>query len=278
MFQEKSRVRDGMFLDQIAQAKREEIAAARLRRPLGELQAAIEDAPQPRPWGSVLRVPGRVQLIAELKKASPSRGVLRADFDPLAIAQTYAQGGAAALSVLTDSTFFQGGLDLLPELRKVVDLPLLRKDFILDPYQIYESRVWGADAILLIVALLPGAQLGEFLELAGSLGLAALVEVHTEEELEAALSTPAPIIGINNRDLRTLEVSLETTARLRPRVPAERIVVSESGISTAADVAWLKAQQVDAMLVGEALICASDRAAKVRELLDAGPPAEKQTL
>jgi len=187
-----------MFLDQIAQAKREEIAAARLRRPLGELQAAIEDAPQPRPWGSVLRVPGRVQLIAELKKASPSRGVLRADFDPLAIAQTYAQGGAAALSVLTDSTFFQGGLDLLPELRKVVDLPLLRKDFILDPYQIYESRVWGADAILLIVALLPGAQLGEFLELAGSLGLAALVEVHTEEELEAALSTPAPIIGINN--------------------------------------------------------------------------------
>lgn len=256
-----------MFLDQITQAKRDEIAAARQRRPMAELQAAVRDAPEARPWESSLRVPGRVQLIAELKKASPSRGVLRADFDPIAIAQRYAQGGAAALSVLTEPTYFQGRLELLPELRQAVDLPLLRKDFILDSYQIYESRVWGADAILLIVGLLPGKQLGEFLALAQSLGLSALVEVHTEEELEAALATPAPIIGINNRDLGTLEVSLETTARLRPLIPPERIVVSESGISTPAHVAWLKAQQVDAMLIGEALTCASNSAAKMKELL-----------
>jgi len=255
-----------MMLDRIVEVKREEVAAAKRQRPVAELQARAAEAPPVRNWAAALRQPGRVSLIAEVKKASPSKGVLRADFDPVEIARTYEANGAAALSVLTDATFFQGQPGFLSAIRDAVALPLLRKEFILDPYQLYEARALGADAVLLIVAILSRGALRDLLALSREIGLACLVEVHTEAELETALGTEAGIIGINNRDLRTFQTTLETTFRLRTQIPSERIVVSESGIFTREDVQRLAAVGVEAVLVGEALLRAADLGAKVREL------------
>ncbi|MDY6908287.1 MAG: indole-3-glycerol phosphate synthase TrpC, partial [Chloroflexota bacterium] len=210
----------------------------------------------------------RVRLIAEVKRASPSRGVLRPDLDAVAIARTYAQSGAAAISVLTESTHFQGRLEHLRQVREALGagVPILRKDFIFDPYQVYEARAYGADALLLIVAILDDGVLGELRSLARGLGMVCLVEVHDEQELTRALASGAEIVGINNRNLETFAVDLETTRRLCPLVPAGKTVVSESGIRERADIDLLEKWGVHACLVGEALVTAADVAAKVREL------------
>lgn len=206
-------------------------------------------------------------LIAEIKRASPSRGWLRPDLDPAALAQAYAQSGAAAISVLTEPAFFRGSLADLASVRGAVELPVLCKDFILDPYQVYEARAWGADAILLIVAALGLPELKALLELARGLGMSALVEVHQAEEVERALAAGASLIGINNRNLVDFGVDLNTSLRLRPLIPPDIPVVSESGIRTAQDVQHLKAAGVNAILVGEALVTSPDPGAKIKELL-----------
>lgn len=220
------------------------------------------------PFKAAVSRPGRINLIAEIKGRSPSQGVIRESFDPREIASIYETNGAAALSILTDEEFFGGSLERLEEVRRVVSLPLLRKDFIIDEYQIYEAALFHADAILLIVRILKQDQLREYLRLAASLGMDALVEVHSEEELERALEGGAAIVGINNRDLTTFKVSLETTLRMAPRVPAGRVVVSESGISSVEDVKRVARAGVNAILVGSALMKAKDPAMKMRELLE----------
>ncbi len=216
----------------------------------------------------------QVTLIAEVKCASPSRGLLSPDFDPLKLAATYAANGAAAISVLTDERYFKGHLDYLRQIRQAQAIPLLRKDFICDPYQVYEARAAGADALLLIAAELDLSQLADLQALTHSLGMAALVEVHNLPELETALQSGARLIGINNRNLHTFQVSLETSQELRPLIPAEICVVAESGIHSAADVARLAAINIQAVLVGEALVTAADTAAKVRELSGFAPGGE----
>ena len=260
-----------MILDEIVAHKREEVAAAKRRQPLAELKAllnALED--RPRGFARALRTvaeSGGTALIAEVKKGSPSKGIIRPDFDPLDIAETYQAGGATCLSVLTDERFFHGHLNYLGLIRERVRLPLLRKDFICDPYQIVEARVAGADAVLLIAAMLETAHLQEFAAIAGELGLDVLLEVHDEAELERALATDCPLIGINNRDLRTFVTDLAVTERLAPGVPAERLVVAESGIHRRADVERLQAAGASAFLVGESLMREKDIGAKVRELI-----------
>lgn len=226
--------------------------------------------PGPRDFEGALRAANRPALIAEVKKASPSKGIIREDFDPVEIARTYAANGAACLSVLTDEPYFQGHLRHLRAIREVVDLPLLRKDFTIDDYQLLEARAAGADAILLIDAALTATELEWMLEAASALGLAAIVEVHDSEELEEVLATPARIIGINNRDLHRFHTTLQTTLDLLPRVPTDRLVVSESGISRRADVEKLGAAGVHAVLVGEAFMREPDIASKMHELLDSG--------
>jgi indole-3-glycerol phosphate synthase len=208
-----------------------------------------------------------VRLIAEVKRASPSKGVLRLDLDAAALAGDYQAAGAAAVSVLTDTHFFQGSLADLRAVRQCVDLPLLRKDFILEPYQVYKARATGADALLLIVAALDDGALRALYRLTGELGMAALVEVHNEAELARALRIGPRIVGVNNRDLRTFEVHLETTERLRNLVPGDVILVAESGVRSRADVRRLAAAGVDAVLVGEALVRAADPGRQVREML-----------
>jgi len=207
------------------------------------------------------------RLIAEVKRSSPSRGVLCPDFNPVELAKSYAQGGAAAISVLTEANYFEGSIDYLAAIREEVRLSLLRKDFIFDPYQVYESSAYGADALLLIVAILSQEQLDELLWLSHSLGLRCLVEVHSQDEVERALLSQAEIIGINNRDLNTFTVDINTTHRLLPLIPRQRIVISESGISSRSDVEKLKEWGVNAVLVGEALVTASDVQTKMRELI-----------
>ncbi|MBI2913747.1 MAG: indole-3-glycerol phosphate synthase TrpC [Chloroflexi bacterium] len=255
-------------LDRIVADKREELAAAKSALPLAELKARLPGAPTVRRFREAVHG-DTVRLIAEVKKASPSRGLLRADFDPLALAKAYAGAGAAAISVLTDEKHFQGSLEHLAGVREALPAgpPLLRKDFLFDPYQVYEARVDGADAVLLIAAILNSLLLAQLIALAGDLGMAALVEVHDEAEVERALAAGAEVIGINNRDLRTFEVDLRTTERLRPLVPPEKTVVSESGIFTRDDVLRLQALGVNAVLVGEALVAAPDLGTKIRELL-----------
>jgi indole-3-glycerol phosphate synthase len=208
-----------------------------------------------------------IRLIAEVKKASPSRGVMRPYFDPMELAKTYAENGAAAISVLTDAEYFQGSPEHLAAIRHAVELPLLRKDFIYDEYQIYESAAYGADALLLIAAILKPKQLKQLLTLSRSLGLGCLVEVHNEDELSIVLDSDAETIGINNRDLKTFKVDLNTTRRLRPLIPEGKIVVSESGINNRDDVQKLREWGVNAMLIGEALITARDIAARIKELM-----------
>jgi indole-3-glycerol phosphate synthase len=208
-----------------------------------------------------------IRLIAEVKKASPSRGVMRPYFDPMELAKTYAENGAAAISVLTDAEYFQGSPEHLAAIRHAVELPLLRKDFIYDEYQIYESAAYGADALLLIAAILKPKQLKQLLTLSRSLGLGCLVEVHNEDELSIVLDSDAETIGINNRDLKTFKVDLNTTRRLRPLIPEGKIVVSESGINNRDDVQKLREWGVNAMLIGEALITARDIPARIKELM-----------
>jgi indole-3-glycerol phosphate synthase len=260
--------RTGTILDRIVADKREELAATQRRVPFAELKARLPQAPPARPFAAALRGDS-LRLIAEVKKASPSRGLLREDFDPVALARSYADAGAAAVSVLTDERHFRGSLDHLASVRAALPQgpPLLRKDFLFDHYQLYESRAHGADAVLLIAALLDSALLALLIGLAAALDIDALVEVHDEPELERVLTAGATLVGINNRDLRTFEVDLATTERLRPSIPTEVTVVAESGVSTRADVERLAALGVHAVLVGEALVTAPDAGAKIRELM-----------
>jgi indole-3-glycerol phosphate synthase len=257
------------ILKQILARKAQEINECRARVPLAELRARAQDAPPARGFAGALRAriaAGAAAVIAEVKKASPSQGVIRADFRPADIARSYAAGGAACLSVLTDIDFFQGAEVYLQQARAACALPVLRKDFTIDAYQIHEARALGADCILLIVAALDDAQLLDFSALARELGLDVLVEAHDGAELERALKTPASLIGINNRDLRTFKTALETTLQLRERVPADRLLVTESGIHTRADVARMRTAGVNAFLVGEAFMRADDPGAALRGL------------
>jgi indole-3-glycerol phosphate synthase len=244
-----------------------EIARRRAETPLGELESRCRALGPARDFTAALASPpGGVSLVAEVKKASPSRGVLTGTFDPVGLATTYARHGAAAISVLTDEKYFQGSLDLLEAVRATVAVPLLRKDFTLDEYQLWEARAAGGDAVLLIVSILDPSHLRDLQSAAKGLGLAALVEVHTAEELDVALRAGAAIIGINNRDLRTFETRIETTLSLLPMIPPGPLVVSESGFSRGDDVRRVVAAGAHAVLVGEGLVRAPDVGAKVREL------------
>lgn len=257
------------ILDDIVRDKRDEVARRRALAPRADLERACRDLPAARDFEAALRpAPGGVALIAEVKKASPSRGTLAPDrpWDPVGLARTYAANGAAAISVLTDEKYFQGRLGLLQEIRAAVPVPLLRKDFTIDEWQLWESRAAGADAVLLIVAILPPPQLRDLLAAAKGLGLGALVEAHTAAEVDAALGAGARVIGINNRDLRTFETRLETTISLVPAIPPGTTIVSESGFAHAADVRRVIEAGAHAVLVGEGLVRAPDVAAKVREL------------
>jgi indole-3-glycerol phosphate synthase len=259
------------ILNRILARKAVEIQERIARTSLAEISARAADAPAPRGFVDALRariVTGSPAVIAEVKKASPSQGVIRPDFDPAAIARSYAGAGATCLSVLTDVDFFQGADAYLQQARAACTLPVLRKDFTIDAYQVFEARVLGADCILLIVAALDDAVLLELSTLAHGLGMDVLVEAHDGAELERALTTPAQLIGINNRNLRTFQTSLETTLALRGQVPAERVLVTESGIHTRADVARMRADGVNAFLVGEAFMRAVDPGAQLRLLFD----------
>jgi indole-3-glycerol phosphate synthase len=259
------------ILKKIVDYKREELAAARTAIPLAVLKsrlAGLEDVPR----GFIraltdTRESGRTPIIAEVKKGSPSKGIIRADFDPLAIAETYQQNGAACLSVLTDEHFFLGHTSFLALIREQVKLPLLRKDFIFDPYQIYEARTAGADAILLIAAMLDLPTIEDFTGLARELSLDILLEIHNQVELEMALKTDCRLIGINNRNLRTFVIDLATTERLSPLVPSGRMVVAESGIVERRDIIRLQKAGAKAFLVGESLMREADIGAKLRELV-----------
>lgn len=255
------------ILQTIVKHKYKELKLDQRRRPLAALKEKLKGQPPTRDFQSALSSPNRINLIAEVKKKSPSKGVLREDFDPVAIAETYAAAGASAVSVLTDAQFFDGHLSHLATVRRAVDLPLLRKDFTVDPYQIYQARLAGADAILLIAAILTLAQLREFTQIAKTLNLASLVEVHTDEELELALRADAEIIGVNNRNLETFETDIATTFRLIESIPTDKIVVSESGIYTREDVEALHEAGVNAILVGESLMRAPDIKRRIKELL-----------
>jgi len=257
-----------MILDRIVADNLEELESRKRSFPLKELQTVALEQPSPLDFASALHG-NHISLIAEVKKASPSRGIIRSDFNPVAIAQTYAANGAAAISVLTEARYFQGSLNHLRDIRKALGnrLPLLRKDFLCDPYQVYESRAYGADSVLLIVAILTPEKLKELLGLSHELGMSCLAEVHNEAELEIALKGGARIIGINNRDLTTLTVDLTTTERLRPLIPKDRTVVSESGIKDRSDMEKLKKWGVDAVLIGESLMSAPNIATKMKELL-----------
>ena len=256
-----------MILDTIVAHKREELKRDRERAPLQTLRSRIPDLAPTRDFKAALAVPGVINLIAEVKKKSPSKGIIREDFDPVDIAKTYAGNGASAISVLTDHEFFGGDLSYLTTIRNAVELPLLRKDFTTNEYHIYQARVAGADAVLLIVAILSPEQLREFIGVAKHLDLAALVEVHTHSELDIALDVEAEIIGINNRDLKTFRTDIATSFHLRKSIPDDKIVVSESGIYTREDVMKLGEADMNAILVGESLMRSADIGTKVRALL-----------
>ena len=258
-----------MILDRIVADNLRELEARRNGIPPVEMQRLALEQPLPLDFASAL-CGDRIQFITEVKKASPSRGTIRADFNPVEIAKIYAGNGASVISVLTEAKYFQGNLNHLRDIRNALGnqrVHLLRKDFIHDPYQVYESRAYGADSLLLIVAILTLEKLAELLGLSHQLGMSCIVEVHNEAELEIALNSRARIIGINNRDLNTFNVDLDTTRRLRPLIPKDRIVVSESGIKNRDDIGKLRQWGIDAVLIGESLISAPDIAAKMKELL-----------
>ena len=257
------------ILQRIVAVKAREIAAAKVARPLPALRAAAVAAAAPRDFTAALRAKvaaGTPAVIAEIKKASPSRGVLRENFDPAAIAASYAQHGAACLSVLTDEQFFQGSADYLKQARAACELPVLRKDFMLEPYQVHEARAMGADCILLIVAILKINRMRELEAAATDLGMSVLVEVHDADELERALLLETPLIGINNRNLRTFETRLEVTLGLLEKIPAGRVVVTESGILQPSHVSLMRENKVDCFLVGEAFMRAEDPGVELARL------------
>ena len=249
------------ILDKIVAVKREEVAAALAKKSLAMVRADAESRVLTRDFEGALRAKiaaGQAAVIAEIKKASPSKGVLRQEFIPADIAQSYAEHGAACLSVLTDKQFFQGSVDFLKQARASCDLPVLRKDFLIDVYQVYEARAMGADAILLIAACLDDAHMGEMEAVARSLDMAVLVEVHDRAELDRALKLKTRLVGINNRNLKTFEVSLQTTLDMLPSVPADRLLITESGILSADDVKRMREAHVNAFLVGEAFMRAAE--------------------
>jgi indole-3-glycerol phosphate synthase len=257
------------ILDKIVAVKRQEVAQALKRKSLALVRQDAESRLLTRDFEGALRrkiAAGQAAVIAEVKKASPSKGVLRADFIPADIAQSYAEHGAACLSVLTDRQFFQGEPDFLKQARASCDLPVLRKDFMVDPYQVYEARAMGADCILLIAACLDDAQMRELEAIALDLNMAVLVEVHDVAELERALRLKTPLVGINNRNLKSFEVSLDTTLGMLAQVPADRLLVTESGIATTEDVQRMRAAGVQAFLVGEAFMRAEDPGAALAQL------------
>jgi indole-3-glycerol phosphate synthase len=257
-----------MILDRIVQVKKREVARLRESGSLDAMRKAALDTPLPRDFRAALEG-APCAVIAEVKRSSPSKGRIREDFDHIAIASLYEENGAAAISVLTDEQFFEGKKEYLSGIRGRVSLPLLRKDFIIDPCQLCETRIIGADAVLLIAAILDDAKLGYMIEMAESLGIASLVEVHSGEELERAVAAGAGIIGINNRNLKTFDTDLHTTLELAPLVPEGKVVISESGIETREDVERLMSKGVHVFLVGETLMRAPDVGAKLRELLGA---------
>jgi indole-3-glycerol phosphate synthase len=255
------------ILDEIVQSKRREVAASKARLPIEELEAQASEAPPVRDFRAALAGPGPIQLIAEVKKASPSAKVIRADFEPIAIARTYQGHGAACLSVLTDAPYFQGHLSYLARIRASVAIPLLRKDFLIDEYQVVEARMAGADAVLLIAEILDDNQIASMIALARRWGMAALVEFHDPTHLPRVLGAGADLVGINNRDLHRFVTDLDLTLRLRDQIPPEVTLVSESGIRTRADVERLEAAGVAAILVGETLMRAPDIGLAVEQLL-----------
>lgn len=261
------------ILDEIAEYKRTFVAQCKRRMPLEEIRRRAEKREPTRDFADALSASG-MSVIAEIKRQSPSKGVIRTDVDPLEVARIYERNGARAISILTDERYFGGNLKDLSAARDVINLPLLRKEFVVDAYQICEARAAGADAILLIVSLLTKETLNDYISLTGELRLSALVEVHTREELEQALKADARIIGINNRNLKTFETDLETTFDLARDIPKGRVIVSESGIQSGADIVRLQTAGVDAVLVGEALMRKEDIGGALRGLVGAGKPDE----
>jgi indole-3-glycerol phosphate synthase len=258
------------ILKKIIDYKRGELASTKGSMPLAEIRARIADSPPTRGFTNSLQcaaADGGTAIIAEVKKGSPSKGIIRSDFDPLVIAGIYAENGAACLSVLTDVHFFLGRLEYLSEIRGVVDIPLLRKDFIFDPYQVYEARGAGADAVLLIAAMLELSRLKDLAALARELGLDVLLEIHDESELETALETDCEMIGVNNRNLRTFVTDLGVTERLAPKVSGDRLIVAESGINSREDIIRLRQSGAKAFLIGESLMRGADIGKKLRDLL-----------
>jgi len=258
------------ILDKIVAYKREFLAERMEETPFEEMAQLAEDAPEPLSFFEGLADGDDIAVISEVKKASPSKGIIREDFDPVGIAEIYAANGASALSVLTDEKFFQGSVDYLAQISSVIDRPVLRKDFTIDPYQIYEARAMGASAVLLIVSILSPEELASFLALSREVGLDALVEVHEESELVVALEAGVDIVGINNRNLKTFETSLDTTFQLIDRMPDEVLKVSESGIYTREDVVTVRDAGADAVLVGESLMREPDIGLKLQELTGRG--------
>jgi indole-3-glycerol phosphate synthase len=256
-----------MILDEIIAHKKEELTETKRALTFSDVKAKASNASPVRGFNKALSNSGEIRLIAEVKKASPSKGVIREDFDPVLIAKTYEGAGASCLSILTEQKYFQGSLAYLGDVRKAVNLPLLRKDFIIDEYQIFEARAAGADAILLIAACLERSRIEDYLGIAKQLGLDVLVESHTYKELDKVLLAGAQLVGINNRDLTTFRVDLQTTLDLLKDIPDDRMVVSESGIKDRADVVRLQQAGVDAILVGEGLMREQDIGMKVKELL-----------
>lgn len=255
------------MLKQIVARKRLRLAQAKQELPEAELRSRIETIAQPRPFIKTINRRSGISLIAEIKKASPSRGVIRQDFNPCEIAGIYKQAGAQAISVLTEEDYFFGSINFIEQIKKAVNLPVLRKDFIIEPYQIYESRAFGCDALLLIASLFSREALSEILGLAKNLSLDCLVEAHTEKDLKKAMAVKAPLIGINNRDLHSLKVDFKTTERLYPMIAKDKPVVVESGIMTRKDILFLKVLGVSAVLIGGAFMEAADISAKIKEIM-----------
>ena len=255
------------ILARIVKTKRTEVELAKQRRSLSDLENAAKSAPPPRNFLAALRGFADMRLIAEVKKASPSKGIIREDFNPVSIATEYELGGAAAISVLTDESYFQGHLDYMSAVRAKVSIPVLRKDFIIDEYQIWEARSAGADAILLIAECLSPNQLKDYFQLAQDLGMSSLIELHAPNNLDAVLDTGTQLIGVNNRDLETFQVDLGHVVRLRANIPKEVTVVGESGITSHKDTVYLKSHGIDAMLVGESLMRKHNVRDAVTELL-----------